>query len=1035
MRRVRNRPLEAVTLILLATTLTACVAFAPLYARAMQGEATVQQLDRAPSLATSLVLTSTTTYDESDFTSAGPTSAPLRVDELMDVVPDRVRGYYGTPVAGQTANATVEHGAPNSTGTVISQPDQCRLVTITDGACPTAPGEILVSDTDRKIYGIRIGDRIRVTGERFQKVQPDGSSRAITTGVRLSVVGSYDAADWSERDDRWAGNRLGGWSGTTDPGPPPKRFHDAWIADENTFSENRTALLPAQASYVGLALRKSLVGPDEVALLAREIDRLRAELLTRTGSDISVESSISAIADDLEAQAETARVTVPLLMAQLALLALVVLWLALRAAAEERRPEVALVRLRGGGRRGARRFVVRELLPLVLAGVPPGGVLAILGCSLSRWWLMDGDLGVPELDLRLLLAVGLAALLLSAAVMVVAHRFGREPVAQLFRRVPLRRPLWRVGVLAAVSVAAATSALIAIILGDATGSVALGVPVLLSVVVGILLAHLTGPVSALFGRRVLRRGRLVGAIALLDAARSGTAARTVAMVTVAAAAAAFSTNAYAVAERNWSAAAAHRAGAAVVVSAEGGTVAQLRAVATDADAGGDHATPVARIKSPGTDAPQVLAVDPESFARVALHPGGEPSPDVWTALGVGDAEPLRVTGRRARIRVIADGLEARQPDGHRTPVDLSLHVQDESGAWETRVAQGLPGDTTVRAAFAMSCEDGCTVTGIRLRTVPGSSIRGQLSLDRFSVDGNAIRLDPRGGWRPVDTPEVTVTSTADDGTVGFDIRTSGASITDLSTTWLPTTVPVVATEARAEVTQDVIDTAPGLDGLSVPTEVAGTVAHVPASNDRTLLANLEALERIAPGRPDAAMEIWLDSPSLVTTVEQSLSDHGLVITDVRRQSALDRELRGTTAAWSLRLALVVGVLGLLLAAMVLIVVAAAGWRAGTRDLAALRLSGVSARGVRRMAVAAQLPAVLVGVAAGTVTGVVAARIALPIVPFFATDPEVSLLDLSTAWWAVVPAAVVALFVLAGTGALIGVNLSHRSGVDRVREAV
>lgn len=1035
MRRVRNRPFEAISLILLSAMLTAFVAFAPLYSRAMQGEATVQQLDRAPSLVTNLALTSTATGDSSGFTSTEPVSPPLGVEDLEGLVPDRIRQFYGTPVVGQMANATVESGSPKSTGTAISQPEQCRLVTITDGACPAAPGEILVSDADRENFDIRIGDRIRVTGEQAYKVGRDGTSRAVVTAVRLTVVGSYDAGDWLERDDRWADNRLGGLSGTADPGPPGSTFHDAWITHEGTFSGNTSAALPAQTSYVGLALEKDVVGPDEVAVLAHEIEQLRAEVDERPGPDISVASSIGDIAADLEAQAAQARVTVPLLMAQLALLALVVLWLAVRAAAEERRPEIALVRLRGGGSTGVRRFVVTELLPLVLAGVPPGAVLALLGCALSQWWLLSGDVTAPGLDRGFLLAVGLATLLLSAAVVVVAHRIGREPVAQLFRRVPLRRPSWRVGVLAAVTVAAATSALVAIIAGGATGSVALAVPVLLAVVVGILLAHLTGPASALFGRRLLRRGRLVGAIALLDAARNGTAARTVAMVTVAAAAAAFSANAFAMAEHNWTTAAAQEAGAAVVVSAEGGTVAQLRAAAADADLSGDHVTPVTRIVSPGTDAPQVLAAIPQSFAKVALYPGGQPSPDVWTSLGMDDTEPLHITGRRARIRVTVDGLEAHQPNGDATPLDLSLLVQKESGSAVVPIAQTLAVDTTSRVAFAVPCAAGCTVTGIRLRTVPGSGISGRLALDRLRVDGKAISLDPKGGWRQTQTPDLTVGSTAADDGVRFEIRSSGAAIADLSLTWLPTSVPVVATEFLAEDSGDVIDTVPGLDGLSVPAEVAGTIAHVPASSDRTLVANLEVLERIAPGHPDATMQMWLDSPSLLTTVEQSLTDHGFEVRDVRRQSVVDRDLRDTTAAWSLRLALVVGALGLLLASLVLIVVAAAGWRAGTRDLATLRLSGMSARGVRRLSVTAQLPAVVVGVAAGTVTGVVGARIALPIVPFFATDPEVSLLDLSTAWWAVVPAAVATLLFLAGTGALIGVNLSRGAGVDRVREAL
>ena len=42
-----------------------------------------------------------------------------------------------------------------------------------------------------------------------------------------------------------------------------------------------------------------------------------------------------------------------------------------------------------------------------------------------------------------------------------------------------------------------------------------------------------------------------------------------------------------------------------------------------------------------------------------------------------------------------------------------------------------------------------------------------------------------------------------------------------------------------------------------------------------------------------------------------------------------------------------------------------------------------------MAIAAQMPAVIVGVVAGTLSGLLGARLAMPIVPLFATAPEVS----------------------------------------------
>ena len=64
-------------------------------------------------------------------------------------------------------------------------------------------------------------------------------------------------------------------------------------------------------------------------------------------------------------------------MAQMGLLLVCVLWLVLVAAADQRRGEVAVARLRGRGSRGARRLLLGETLPPVVVGAPLGALLAV----------------------------------------------------------------------------------------------------------------------------------------------------------------------------------------------------------------------------------------------------------------------------------------------------------------------------------------------------------------------------------------------------------------------------------------------------------------------------------------------------------------------------------------------------------------------------------------------------------------------------------------------------------------------------------
>jgi ABC-type antimicrobial peptide transport system permease subunit len=159
------------------------------------------------------------------------------------------------------------------------------------------------------------------------------------------------------------------------------------------------------------------------------------------------------------------------------------------------------------------------------------------------------------------------------------------------------------------------------------------------------------------------------------------------------------------------------------------------------------------------------------------------------------------------------------------------------------------------------------------------------------------------------------------------------------------------------------------------------------------------------------------------------------ITDVRKLSDVRRSYDESTAAWSLQLAALIGAAALLIALLVLLVSAVSSWRFRTRDLAALRMAGVPRRSIDRMSVAAQLPAVVIGVVAGTAAGLYGAQLALPIVPLFAEAPLVSTLDLGIAWGAVLLAALAALVVLGIGGVLIGRTMARRSELRQLRETL
>ena len=136
----------------------------------------------------------------------------------------------------------------------------------------------------------------------------------------------------------------------------------------------------------------------------------------------------------------------------------------------------------------------------------------------------------------------------------------------------------------------------------------------------------------------------------------------------------------------------------------------------------------------------------------------------------------------------------------------------------------------------------------------------------------------------------------------------------------------------------------------------------------------------------------------------SLRERGIAVADVRRFSTIRQTYQDTVATWSLALGAVVGPAVILIALLVLLVLAVTGWRDRARDLAILRLNGAGRRTTRRLAVWAQLPAVLLAIAAGVAAGLVGAALAMPDVSFFPAPPEVPVVDPATSWPAVLSVA-------------------------------
>ena len=226
----------------------------------------------------------------------------------------------------------------------------------------------------------------------------------------------------------------------------------------------------------------------------------------------------------------------------------------------------------------------------------------------------------------------------------------------------------------------------------------------------------------------------------------------------------------------------------------------------------------------------------------------------------------------------------------------------------------------------------------------------------------------------------------------------------------------------------------GLDGSDRPAEPAGRVILIPSMPRLSALVDLDAISRGSAITFDSHAEVWLvDDPELVAAVQASLRESGIAVTDVRRFSTIRQANQDTVATWSLGLGAAVGPAVLLLALLVLLVLAVTGWRDRTRDLAILRLNGAGRRTTRRLAVWAQLPAILLAIAAGSAAGVVGAALAMPDVSFFPAPPETPVVDPATSWPTVLYAVAACSAVLLAAAALTGWAVARRAHLERVRE--
>jgi hypothetical protein len=730
--------------------------------------------------------------------------------------------------------------------------------------------------------------------------------------------------------------------------------------------------------------------------------------------------------------------------------------LAAHAAVEQRRPEVALARLRGRSREGGSRLVMAELTLTVLLGVPIGTGAAVLVSDLLRRTVMPT--GVPlELRWPLLAAVGIAVVACLLAVYLAARPVLREPVAALLRRVPpaTGRGL---GMLDLVVVVVAAIAVVGIVSGDVHGPTALLAPVLLALAVGLLGSALVRRVASGTGRRAIARGSLPTGIAALSLARRPALRHVLVVVTTATALATFAANAVVVGAQNRTARAELERGAPTVLDTDA-TLPSALAAAVDALPGEQRAlaTPVVVIRPRDPSAVPTLLGRPAELSRIgyavppdldALTPPVTPTLELpdgvvtgtlsWRLadfrtgeepVGVAPSSPTGIPGGELSVEPapLRVGISVTTPDGTTFDRDLGEVEQRESG----RVALRAP----------VLCPDGCRLAGLWLLNGDtwADHVRGRLELSDLAVDGTPLDLGGPQSWLPAagDAAQGTQTlsGTGSDLVVEFD-NTGRRLLSARADVPSPTPV-VLAGRPPADARGDDFSLIT-LGGRPLPARAVAHVDALPSVTGRGALADLDAQLRVGgPAPPGSSLQVWLgtEDPEVVDAVSAALAGRGLPVRSATTVSEATAQYDRSATGWGLLLGVFTGIAALLVSGLVVGLVAMTSWRGVARDLAGLLVAGIPRAVLRSALRREQLVMVGTGVVLGTACGVAGVVIAMPLLPLFDSPAAVPVPDLTPAWAVLAATALGALVVVGGVALLSARTVAERAVPERLRESL
>jgi putative ABC transport system permease protein len=1007
LRRVRHRLAANLLMAVVAVVAAATAAAGPAYYAAAQGSILADTVSTAPALGRAVEVVESGSLAGLVEPLAAQTTTALQQDAgraVAGVFAPAIEALEGTAVY-----AAAGEGVP-----LVWRSGECAHLVIR-GACPSAPGQVLISSSLAATNHWREGQRIAFNGWGLLKV----------TGIY--AVPDVNRAYWTLRATNYFGHEFpsGGFNGPVQ--------YDAMFTLPATLEQG---LSNAQGdAVIDDFLRPRRLTPGVVGALDRGVTRLGQDPIFGA-ENATVTSDIAQTTASVQAQWHSLAVPVVIITIQVVLLAWLLLFVLVVDSADARGSEIALAKLRGYRWWRVLGLGLSEPLVILAAALPLGalagwGATALLGGALLR---PGTPVGMPGLG-WLAAAAGIAGGLV--AVTLAARRTLRRSVVDQWRRAG-RHSTERGWVLDVLLVAGAAAGLVELVTAGAISStggrvLSLLVPGLIGVAVAVVASRLLPLACRWAAVLTSRKGGIGSFLALRQVGRRPGGTRTTMLLATSFALATFALSAWLVASANYSRVATARTGAPVVLDVSVPPGANLAATVDAADPGGRQAAAVEEIEANGQT---TLAVQPRRFARVATFAGIplERRLAMAAALDPPAPPPVTVSGDGLRVAASTEGLGP-------LPAELIADVLVPTGGAPTPVDLGrLP---AAGRATLMGALTGCPCVLVDLQaslvsfgrnppTEAGTVVIGGIQ-DHAGGRWMPVLSKVAAAWRWRPSPPDTVSVGSNGYNLVWKFHTPADQNPTLTAIDRPEPLPALA---AAGVTggHPGSFTAVGLDGGDLPTRVVSLLGAVPGAPAGGVVVDGAYADLAAGGdTAQAADQVWV-TVAARDRVEAALAARHVKVTSVVTEASADARLSRQGPALATVLFLGDAVAGAALAAVGAVAGLFSFARRRRYEYAALLASGVRRPVLRRSLLVEQAIVLGFGTLVGIAAGVAAVAVALRSVPEFTAPPAAPALSYvpPVGSVAAILAAMVALLI--AVAAVAGGGLVSEVATDQLREA-